>query len=148
MATVHETRYRLLYRDTDPMRVLYYGRYLELFEMGRTEFCRAEDYSYAQMENELGLGMPVTEAWVRYRRPIYFDEVAVIRTRVIAWTYATVRWAYDVHAEGREGRCAHGETELAIIQLADGTPTRFPEALMDVYRRVCPDGHGRIRGHG
>ena len=68
------------------MRVLYYGRYLELFEMGRTEFCRAEDFSYAGMENELGLGMPVTEAWVRYRQPIRFDEVAVIRTRVIAWT--------------------------------------------------------------
>lgn len=145
MATVHETRYRLLYRDTDPMRVLYYSRYFELFEMGRTEFVRAEGYTYARMETELGLVMPVTEANAKYRRSIYFDEIAVIRTRIVGWTRATVRYSYDVYAEGRDELCAEGETELAVLRLSDGRPTGFPPDLLEVFERVAPEAKGRRR---
>lgn len=145
MPTVHETRYRLLYRDTDPMRVLYYARYFELFEMGRTEFVRAEGFTYAQMETELGLVMPVTEATAKYRKSIYFDEMAVIRTRIVGWTRATVRYSYEVLAEGCDDVCAEGETELAILRMSDGRPTGFPPDLLEVFERVAPEAKGRRR---
>ncbi len=37
---------RVRYGETDQMGVAYYGRYLDWFEMGRTELCRAYGKTY------------------------------------------------------------------------------------------------------
>ena len=145
MTTVHESRTRLLYRDVDQMGVLYYARYLELFEMGRTEFVRSEGFSYRDMEDHLGLMMPVTEARCRYHASLVFDEVALVRTWIAAWTRTTVRYAYEIRSEERDVLSATGECELACLRKADSRPAAFPEALLELFRRVAPDARGRSR---
>ena len=146
MSTVHESRYRLLYRDVDQMGVLYYARYLELFEMGRTEFVRSEGFSYRDMEDRLGLMMPVTEARCRYHASLLFDEIALVRTRISAWSRTTVRYAYEILAEERGVLSATGECELACLRKGDSRPAGFPEPLMEIFRKVAPDARGRSRG--
>ena len=41
-----ETKIRVRYRDVDCMRIAYYSRYFEWFEIARTEFLRQFGYSY------------------------------------------------------------------------------------------------------
>lgn len=37
----HITKLRVRYADTDQMQIVYYGKYLEYFEVARTEMLRA-----------------------------------------------------------------------------------------------------------
>ena len=41
---------RVRYAETDQMGVAYYANYLVWFEVGRSEFCRKREFSYADLE--------------------------------------------------------------------------------------------------
>ena len=72
---------RVRYAETDQMGVAYYANYLVWFEVGRSEFCRKKDFSYAELE-KLGYRLVVTEAHCHYRNAARYDETITVRTRL------------------------------------------------------------------
>ncbi len=140
-----ESRYRILYRDVDRMGVLYYSRYLDLFEMGRTEWARAMGWRYRDMEDRDGLMLPVTAAACRYRAAIGFDDVAVVKTRVSAWSRLTIRYGFELWSEEKELLCAEGEVELACLRRDDFRPAPMPATFLSILRTVAPAREGRKR---
>ncbi len=43
---IHKTQLRVRYADTDQMRYVYNGKYIEYFEVGRTEMIREQNLTY------------------------------------------------------------------------------------------------------
>lgn len=133
----HSTQYRLLYRDIDSMGVLYYARYLALFEMGRVEWMRSEGQRYRDVEQDLGLILPVTHAECRYRAPLRYDDLAEIRTRVTRCSGTRIAFAHQVYRVGEDGAnptlCATGSVELACVDDERHRPTRLPNKLKDLF---------------
>jgi acyl-CoA thioester hydrolase len=145
MTVVHEARMRILYRDVDQMGIVYHPRYFELFELGRTEFVRSEGFSYRDMEEEMGLMLPVVTGQAHYHSPLRFDDEALVRTRVAAWSKTTIRYAYEVLANDDPTVRVTGEVELACVRKADLKPAKFPDELLEVFQRVAPEAYGRKR---
>ncbi|MBR1673176.1 MAG: acyl-CoA thioesterase [Fretibacterium sp.] len=110
-------RTRVRYGETDRMGVAYYGRYVDWFEMGRTEFCRAHGRSYAEWEAE-GVLLPVVEAHCRYKSSLFYDDEIEIETRVSALSKVSVTFACRVFraAQGSSARrlAAEGYTRHAF----------------------------------
>ncbi len=73
------TRTRVRYGETDKMGIAYYGRYLDWFEMGRTEFCRASGKSFTEWESA-GIMLPVVEAHCRYKSSLLYDDEIEVET--------------------------------------------------------------------
>src|SRR5437764_5716723 len=71
---------RIAYADTDRMGVIYYANYLVLFERGRTEFLRSLGLRYRDMEDQMGIYMPVMEAHCDYFFPGRLDDLIQVRT--------------------------------------------------------------------
>lgn len=140
-----DSTYRILYRDIDQMGVLYYSRYLDLFEMGRTEWARSQGFIYRDMEEVLGLMLPVTDASCRYRDSLRFDEIAVVRTSIAAWSKATIRYAFEVFEQDSMRLCATGEVELACLTRDTRRPHALPEQFLEIMKRVASDKEGRRR---
>jgi acyl-CoA thioester hydrolase len=72
--------YRVCYADTDKMGYLYYGHYARLYEMGRVETLRSLGVSYASLESDDRVIMPVVRMETRYLKPAFYDEVLTIST--------------------------------------------------------------------
>ncbi len=70
---VFKTRIRARYCETDAAGVVYYGSFMQYFEVGKMEMYR-----------ELGLpyryDIPILETYCRYPAPTYFDDLLEIRT--------------------------------------------------------------------
>ncbi len=139
----HRTAYRILYRDTDSMGVLYYGRYLELFELGRTEWQREEGLRYRDMEDEEGRMLPVVRAECRYHFPLRFDDLAQIHTVVHGWTSSTLSFRHEVYCEESGRLCAVGGVELGCVGTGDWKPTRLPDRYLELLRRQAPEAKGK-----
>lgn len=77
---VHEYQKRVRYGETDQMGYLYYGRYADLYEIGRAEMLRALGLTYKQMEEDYRVMLPVAFMETRYIRPAKYDELLTIRT--------------------------------------------------------------------
>ncbi|MCP4093571.1 MAG: acyl-CoA thioesterase [Planctomycetes bacterium] len=141
--TAHDSTYRLLYRDVDQMGVLYYSRYFELMEMGRTEWARSQDFIYSDMEKNDGLLLAVINANCSYKASLRFDEIAVVRTSVKAYTRATLCYYTEIFEQESGRLCAAGEVELGCLTTDTLTPHKLPDSFMEILRRTAPDGYGR-----
>ncbi len=139
----HRTEYRILYRDTDSMGVLYYGRYLELFELGRTEWLRDEGLRYRDMEEQEGRMLPVIRAECHYQAPLRFDALAQIHTVVYGWTLSTLSFRHEVYDAESGVLCATGGVELGCVGVQNWKPTRLPGPYRELMERKAPEARYR-----
>jgi len=77
----HTYPIRVRYQETDAMGVVFHGNYVTWFEVGRTEWIRANGYSYRSIE-ERGLLLPVVDLQCKYILPARYDDEIVICTRI------------------------------------------------------------------
>ena len=125
-----ETTIRVRYAETDQMRVAYHSRYLEWFEVARTDLLRRLGFPYRHLE-EQGWLLPVVEAHVRFLKPALYDDLLTILCALAQPPGSTIVLGYDVQ---RDGEClAHGRTIHAFVR-PNGTPTRPPRDLLDALR--------------
>lgn len=108
-----ETKIRVRYGETDQMGFAFYANYLSWFEVGRSEFCRALSHPYKHWE-EKGVMLPAVEAYVRYKHPLRYDDVAVIKTSVQEVKPYSVTFSYEVLLEENGRLVAEGWTRHAF----------------------------------
>ena len=129
---VSTCKVRVRYKDTDCMKVVYYGNYLTYFEVGRVEFLRERGLPMSEVDRRVHL--PVVEATVRYVRPAYLDELLDVRCWISERKRASFRFAYEI-VNGRGDRVATGSTLHACW---DPTTSRMI-AVPDWLRAVMPE---------
>jgi len=131
-------RYRVIFADCDPMRIMYYASYFRLFEIGRAELFRRLGHPFPEYIAR-GLYLGVIETHCRYLKPARYDDQLIIRAAVTEVGRARLRIAYEiVHADGQ--LLASGSTTHAVLNDA-GRPQRIPPEFKEAAR-----GHGRA-GH-
>lgn len=114
------------------MGVVYHANYLVYFELGRTEFLRANGWSYRDLESQ-GIFLAVTKADLRFRASARYDDPIRIRTRVQGLGPASLVFAYEVKHEGSGILLAEGSTELACLN-EQKKPRRLPAELLTFLR--------------
>ncbi|HWP08627.1 MAG TPA: thioesterase family protein [Polyangiaceae bacterium] len=160
-------RVRVRFGETDLMGIVHHGTYISYFEVGRVEYMRRRGLDYHSW-TELGIHLPVVEAYVRYRRTARFDELLCIETRLSELSRVKVRFDYRLlrEPEGElagtpqtpdEQLVAEGHTLLACVD-QHHIPRRIPpeaEAVLlgpelDIPARIGADGrprHAVAQGH-
>ncbi len=125
---VDVARYRVLFADCDPMRIMYYGSYFRLFEIGRAELFRKLGHPFPEYIAQ-GLYLAVIETQCRYRKPARYDDELILRAGVTEVHGARLTIRYQVvHSDGEIA--AEGFTEHAVVNEA-GRPRRIPNAFRD-----------------
>jgi len=117
---------RVRYSEADKMGYVYYARYLEYFEIARTEYIRKRGKSYSEIEKD-GYLLPVHEVWVKYKKPAHYDDLLTIETELSSVGRASLQFQYLVRNE--EGDIiAEGTTKLALVN-NKGKVVPFPRDI-------------------
>lgn len=90
----HKEVIRVHYKDTDQMGVVHHGNYVNLFEIGRTEWMRHAGIPYSKME-EMGLLLPVMDLTINYQRSAHYDDQVVIYTSVSNVSKVRIQFDYE-----------------------------------------------------
>ncbi|MEE9225671.1 MAG: thioesterase family protein [Bacteroidota bacterium] len=137
----HTSKIRVRYADTDQMRMVYYGKYFEYFEQGRTDLLRELGVPYSEIE-KMGYHLPVVEAYARYRRPAGYDDLIEVKSMVKELPSTRVRIDYEVRRDGDSEILAEGYTVHLFVSAGNGRPTRSPdrfnEAIAKAFHSVTP----------
>ncbi len=128
-----KAKIRVRYADTDQMGFVYNGKYFEYFEVARTEFLRARGLAYSDLE-KAGYMLPVVEANVKYKKPIYYDDVIEIETFVDNEQLPVVHIEYVIRREGEDLVLAEGFTRHLFISSDKKRPVRPPQIYLDVVK--------------
>jgi acyl-CoA thioester hydrolase len=124
------TQIRVRYADTDQMKFVYYGKFFEYFEQGRSDLLRSIGLPYRAIE-AMGLLLPVIEAHASYKRAAHYDELLNIVTYFREMPIARVRLDYEVFKEGEAEILADGYTIHTFVNAASGKPTRAPAQFLE-----------------
>ncbi|MCP5061916.1 MAG: acyl-CoA thioesterase [Ignavibacteriae bacterium] len=130
----HTTTIRVRYADTDKMQFVYNGKYLEYFEVGRTEILRHVGLPYSQLERE-GYQLPLIEAGLKYKIPAHYDDELNIEATIKELYSAKVRIDYNVTRKEDKALIATGFTEHMFMKEDTKRPTKPPKIYIDALKK-------------
>jgi acyl-CoA thioester hydrolase len=124
-------RYRVLFADCDPMRIMYYGAYFRLFEIGWTELMRRLGVPVPTLIAR-GLYLAVIDVTCRYVKPARYDDLLTINAGLTHVGAARFEIHYEV--AGPDGELlASGGTVHAVLDDAQ-RPQRGLEEVLQAAR--------------
>lgn len=127
-------RLRVRYCECDPMGVVHHAAYAPWLEIGRTELLRDTGVSYADMERA-GVFLVITRLECRYRRPVYYDDVVEVRTRVVGGSKVKIEHQYAIVVAEDGGHSAGKAVRIL------GEPVTTASTTL-----VCVGRDGKVRG--
>jgi acyl-CoA thioester hydrolase len=119
----YHTKVRVRYNETDAQGHVNFAQYFNLFDLALVEYMRSLDYSYAQM-NEAGIDMLYVDAHAAYNSPSYFDEILRLHCRIGYVGNSSVRFEFQIFADGDERLVATGE--ITVVMAEPGTWNKLP----------------------
>jgi acyl-CoA thioester hydrolase len=132
-----QTEIRVRYADTDQMQFVYNGKYLEYFEVGRTEMLRSIGLPYFKIENE-GYLLPVLEAYVKYLQPTYYDDMLIINSYLRDYPDLKIKINYEILRKENNEVIAEGFTVHAFIKKENKKISRPPEFFLSEIKKYFP----------
>ena len=124
---------RSRYGETDKMGHVYHGRYLEYFEVARTEMIRSFGLSYKELEEE-GIMLPVIDSELKYKLPIQYDVEMRITVKVFEMPGVKLQTFYEVRTEDSNALHVLGKVSLCFMNAETRRPCRAPESFLDRIR--------------
>lgn len=127
-----EVKYRVIYRDTDKMGVVYHANYIALYEIARTEMFRSLGIPYSELE-KMGVMTPIVEVESKYKAPAYYDDLLTIRATIKELPAVKLDVEYEVFNE--QGTLINtGRTLLGYVNMERLRPCRAPQVFIDRLR--------------
>ena len=121
------------FAETDAQGIAHHAAYLVWFETARIEYLRRFDGGYQGLRDQ-GVEATTSEVYVRYIRPVAFDDQLVVRTRCSEIRGARFKYEYVVERDGEA--VAEGWTGHACVDAKTLRPTRVPEWLVEAIRQA------------
>jgi len=130
----NKTDIRVRYADTDKMQFVYNGKYLEYFEVGRTELLRKTGLAYSELE-KAGYQLPLIETGIQYKKPAVYDDILEIEAIVTELYSAKVHIDYVVRRKNSGEVLATGFTDHLFIREDTKKPTRPPKIYIKALKK-------------
>ncbi len=132
--SITEERIRVRYGDTDQMGHAYYANYLYWFEQARGAWCRDRGFTYKNLE-EKGIFLPVVEAHIRYKGEVAYDDLIVVRVKVVEIKRAAMKFEYEVFNETSGKVTTEGYTWHVVMNPSARKAMSIPPLMRELIER-------------
>ncbi len=129
----HRFQKRVRYGETDQMGYLYYGNYAQYYEIGRAEMIRDLGLTYAAMESEHGILMPVMSLNQRFVRPALYDQLLTIQTTLRRMPGKTITFHHEIFNE-KNKLVNGGSVKLCFVEVKTGKTVACPAYLRETLQ--------------
>ena len=133
---VHHTEVRVRFGDTDPYGIVYFVSYFRYCHRAIEEFLKscglAPEETFKNVSE--GFGLPIVEAWGRFRRPSRYGELLRIETRIQEVRPKAFVFRFEFYPETGRELLAEGAATLVAIG-ADWKARELPERITAALSR-------------
>lgn len=134
---------RVRFYETDGMRVVYHGNYLNWFEEARVEYMRKGGVCLNDLLEE-GIVFPVVEVHVKYMKSAHYDDIILVKTYLREVDRAKLVFEYEVVREDTGEILTTGRTVGTYTKIETGKIARMPaerlSKLMEISKKDRKNG--------
>ena len=138
---VHCTTVRVRFGDTDPYGIVYFVSYFRYCHRAIEEYWRAlglkPEETFRNVQE--GFGLPIVEAWCRFRRPARYGDCLRIETRIQELRPRTIIFRFEFFPETGEELVAEGTAHLVAID-QNWQVRKLPERLRQALEGTFEGG--------
>ena len=138
MVTTYE---KVHFYDTDMMGIVHHSNQIRWFECGRVEYFRKAGVDLLELMKE-GISFPIKKVECEYIKPIQFDDVIAIETRLAKLTRAQMIFSFRILRKETGELLATGSTQNVFTHTETGTVARLTDAQMGHFNEMYAEDKG------
>jgi len=119
-----ENEIRIRYDEVDKMGYVYHGNYAKYYHISRTELLRKIGISDKALEGH-NILLPVIEMNIKYIKPIFYDEVIIIKTSLYDIPSSRMIFRHEVRNHNNEV-INRAESMVAFVDIITRKPMKAP----------------------
>ena len=142
--------YQVSFAETNAMGVVHHSNHNRFFERGRIEFLRSAGILYSEL-SENGIHFPVLKTACTYKRPLHFDDIILIESRLVLLSRTRISFSYRIITGQKAPKLNFDKNpvECDSIDIAtlgfsehcclapDGKPKRVPDWIQNALEPLC-----------
>jgi acyl-CoA thioester hydrolase len=125
---------RVRYIETDAQGHVFFGHYLNYFDVGLLEYTRALGYTYLDMVAS-GVDMFYVEANCQYKGRAYFDDLLHVHTRIGHIGNTSFAFEFAIYRQPADEMIATGRITAVAVDTQTEQPIRVPDELREAVAR-------------
>lgn len=129
---------RVRFYETDGMKVVYHGNYVNWLEEARVEYLRAAGIVLDDWM-AMGIVFPIVELHVKYIRSARYDDVVAIRTYLVHADRAKLVFRYELVLDGTEDVLTAAETVGTFTRMDNGRIARIPKEQIEGLMKLAEE---------
>jgi acyl-CoA thioester hydrolase len=138
VALFHHVPFRVMWSDTDPAGIVWFGVFFRYFEHAEEELFRALGRDRTRLLQELGIFMPRTSLQSRFRSPARLGDEIAVGVGVASATDRRVEYAFDVRERGTDRLICEASYRVACVDAKSFTPRAFPAEIQSLLAAAMP----------
>lgn len=123
---------RVYFEDTDAGGIVYHSNYINFFERARTEWLRELGFEQDQLLQR-GIGFVVVHLSVNYVKPVRFNQLVEIRTRLVESGRASMTFAQEAVID--ETNYVDGTVKVVCVDTEKMKSTAIPADILEEMLR-------------
>jgi len=120
---------RVYFEDTDSGGMVYHANHLRYFERARTEWLRSMGFEQDVLREKLGVLFVVHSMNLRYIKPIRFNSLVHVITRLDEHRRASLLLEQAIVSEDNNQTYCLATARIACVDANDHSPRALPDAL-------------------
>jgi YbgC/YbaW family acyl-CoA thioester hydrolase len=146
----HHIDVRVMWPDTDPAGIVWFGVFFRYFENAEEELYRRLASDRTKLLRSLGVFMPRTSLQSRFRSPAKLGDELSVGVGVAEITDRRIGFAFDVHERGTDRFICDASYRVACVDANTFAPRSFPKEVVSLLAVAyqAPEDRGRTMDQG
>ena len=132
MALYHHIDLRVLWSDTDPAGIVWYGVFFRYFENAEEELYRRLGSDRTKLLRGLHIFMPRTSLQSRFRSPAKLGDELSVGVGVGQITDRRIGFAFDIHERDTGRLICEASYRVACVDATTFRPQPFPREIVSL----------------
>jgi len=132
VALFHHVDIRVMWPDTDPAGIVWFGVFFRYFENAEEELYRRLGNDSTTLLRSLNVFMPRTSLQSRFRSPAKLGDELSVGVGVAEITDRRIGFAFDIHERGTDRLVCVASYRVACVDAGTFAPRTFPAEVVEL----------------
>ena len=145
MALFHHVALRVMWSDTDPAGIVWFGVFFRYFEHAEEDLYRRLGSDRTRLLRALNVFMPRTSLQSGFRSPAKLGDELSVGVGIAEMTDRRIGFAFDVHERGTDRLICEASYRVACVDARTFAPQAFPDEIVSLLAAAHsrPEDQGR-----
>src|SRR4051812_34862365 len=130
MPLFHQLNLRVMWSDTDPAGIVWFGVFFRYFEHAEEDLYRHLGSDRTALLRRLGVFMPRTSLQSRFRSPAKLGDELSVGVGISEITERRIGFAFDVHERSTNRLVCDAAYRVACVDAESFAPQPFPPDIV------------------